>query len=60
MRKHGLLLLLLLAGIQAPAAEVIAVPGLGKPDSLTLFKDRLYITDQAKNTEEWELHIDNI
>lgn len=48
MRTHGLLLLLLLAGIQVLAAEVITLPGLGKPDSLTLFKDRLYITDQAK------------
>ena len=48
MRKHKLLLLLLLAGIRVLAAQVIAVPGLGKPDSLTLFKDRLYITDQDK------------
>jgi hypothetical protein len=28
------------------AAEVIAIPGLGKPDSLTLFKGNLYITDR--------------
>lgn len=48
MKKHGLLLLILLAGIQVLVAEVISVPGLGKPDSLTLFKERLYITDQAK------------
>ncbi len=40
-------MLLLLVGIKVLAAEVIAVPGLGKPDSITLFKDRLYITDQA-------------
>jgi outer membrane protein assembly factor BamB len=48
MRKYTLLLLLLLVGIQALTAEVITLPGLGKPDSLTLFKDRLYITDQEK------------
>lgn len=48
MRKHTLLMLLLLAGIQVLAAEVITLPGLGRPDSLTLFKDRLYITDQEK------------
>lgn len=40
-------MLLLLVGIKVLAAEVIALPGLGKPNSVTLFKDRLYITDQA-------------
>jgi hypothetical protein len=39
-------MLLLLVGIKVLAAEVIALPGLGKPSSITLFKDRLYITDQ--------------
>ncbi len=40
-------MLLLLVGCKVLAAEVFAVPGLGIPDSITLFKDRLYITDQA-------------
>ena len=47
MRKYKLLMLLLLVGIKVLTAEVIALPGLGKPNSITLFKDRFYITDQA-------------
>lgn len=46
MSKNKLLVLLLLISTQLMAAEVIGIPGLGKPDSLTLFNDRLYITDQ--------------
>jgi hypothetical protein len=46
MGKNKLFILLLIICIQLTAAEVIGIPGLGKPDSLSLFNDRLYITDQ--------------
>lgn len=47
MRKNKLLVLLLLfLGIRISAAEAIVLPGLGKPDSITLYNDQLYITDQ--------------
>jgi len=49
MRKSMLpLLLLLFVGSQFLTAEIIPMTGLGKPDSITLFKNRLYITDQDK------------
>jgi hypothetical protein len=47
VKKHNLLMIFLLSGSMVLAAEVIAIPGLGKPDSLTLFKGNLYITDRG-------------
>jgi hypothetical protein len=47
VKKHNLLMIFLLSCSMVLAAEVIAIPGLGKPDSITLFNERLYITDRA-------------
>jgi hypothetical protein len=46
MWKYCLALLLLISSVGL-AVEVIPLPGLGKPDSLTIFKNQLFITDQA-------------
>jgi hypothetical protein len=47
MKKFILSIICLLVCSTFLAAEVIPMPGLGKPDSITIYKGRLYITDRG-------------
>lgn len=50
MKKSFLLILLLLLLLFAGcvhAQKIVPLPGLGKPDSITIDDQRLYITDQG-------------
>lgn len=47
MYKFRLLILLLVAGTRLLVAETVVIPGLGKPNSIKLYKDRLYVAGQG-------------